>query len=176
MASGFTNVDVWLSLPSVAHESAIVPDASSSDTTWHVRSCSESPHGAVVLKPDPGRFWRELLLVVIVAAANVALFVIGFRGLSVSRRMTIGLSSAAVAASFVVIMSAGATAGDNMEVAGRMSHGANLMYFVASLVIVLLGPIAAVAQPFYWRLPREARPRLRRRASPSEAGPGDGVR
>jgi hypothetical protein len=57
-----------------------------------------------------------------------------------------------------------------------MSHGANVMYFVASLVIVLLGPIAAVAQPFYWRLPREARPRIRRRASRSEAGPGDGVR
>jgi hypothetical protein len=176
MANGFTNVDVWLSLPSVAHELAIVPDASSSDTTWHVRSCSESPHGAVVLEPDPGRFWRELLLVVIVAAANVALFVIGSRGLSVPRKMTIGLWAAAVAASIVVIASAGATAGDNMEVAGRMSHGVSLMYFGASLVIVLLGPIAAVAQPFYWRLPREARPRLRRRASSSEAGPGDGVR
>jgi Kef-type K+ transport system membrane component KefB len=143
---------------------------------WHVRSCSESPHGSVILKPDPGRFWREVVLVVIVAAANVALFVIGSRGLSIPRRLTIGISAAAVAASTVVIASAGATAGDNMEVAGRMSHGANLMYFVASLVIVLLGPITAVAQPFYWRLPREARPRLRRRAAPTEAGSGDGVR
>lgn len=163
MATGITDLDVRLSLPSVSYDSAIVPDQPASDRTWHVRSCVESPHGSVVIEPDPGKFWRELLLLVVVVVANVSLAVIGARGLRVPRWTTISLSTAAVASSLLVIGTAGATAGDNMEVAGRISHGANQVYFVVALVIALIGPIAAIAQPFYWRLPRDERPRLRRR-------------
>jgi hypothetical protein len=165
MASGITELDVRLVLPSVDAELSVLPDRSDSSTMWHVRACSDAPHGSVVLRPDPGEFWRDLLLLAVVVVANMTLAVIGLRGISVPRWATIGLSAAAVAASFIVIADVGARAGDNMEVAGRMGHGANQVYFVASLVIVLLGPIAAVAQPFYWRLPRDERPRLRRRAA-----------
>ena len=58
------------------------------------------------------------------------------------------LAAVAVCASVGVIASAGATAGDNMEVAGRMTHAANQAYFVACLAVVLLGPLVAIAQPF----------------------------
>ena len=174
-ASGFTDLVVRLSLPRVAHESAIVP-GESSDSTWDVRSCDAAPHGAVVLNPNPHRFWFELLLVLIVVAANVALAVIGSRRLNVPRWMTIGLSGTAVAVFLVAIATAGFSAGDDMEVAGRISHAANLFYFAISAIIVLLGPIAAFAQPFYWRLPRDQRPRLRRRPTGSGAGAGDDVR
>ncbi|HEX6658661.1 MAG TPA: hypothetical protein VF065_11295 [Ilumatobacter sp.] len=164
IAAGITNIEVRLALPNVDANPSILPE-SESGMTWHVRSCSESPRGALVLRPDPGEFWRSFLLVTVVVAANVALAAIGWRGISVLRWVTIGLSAAAVVAAFVMIATAGATAGDNMEVAGRMGHGANQLYFVAALVIVLLGPIAAVAQPLYWRLPRDQRPRLRRRSA-----------
>jgi hypothetical protein len=174
MAGGFTDLVVRLSLPRVAHESAIVP-GESSDSIWDVRSCEAAPHGAVVLNPNPHRFWFELLLVLIVVAANVALAVIGSRGLNVPRWMTIGLSGTAVAVFLVAIATAGFSAGNDMEVAGRISHAANLFYFAISAIVVLLGPIAAVAQPFYWRLPREQRPRLRRRPAGSGTGAGDGV-
>jgi hypothetical protein len=171
-AAGFTDLVVRLALPSVAVDRAIVPDQSTSDGTWHVRSCGESPHGAVALRPDSARFWREMLLVIVVVVANVALVAIGSRGPRLPRRTMIALSVTAVVASIVVIVTAGATAGDNIEVAGRMSHGVNRIYFVASLAIVLLGPIAAIAQPFYWRMPKERRPRLHR---PTSAG-HDGAR
>jgi len=167
MATGITDLDVRLSLPSVSYDSAIVPDQSASDRTWNVRSCVESPHGTVVIEPNPGKFWRELLLLVVVVVANVALAVIGIRGLRVPRWTTISLSTAAVASSLLVIGTAGATAGDNMEVAGRISHGANQVYFVVALVIALIGSIGAIAQPFYWRLPRDQRPRLHRRRAAS---------
>ena len=164
IAAGITNIEVRLALPNVDANPSIQPE-SEPDMTWHVRSCGDSPRGTVVLRADPGEFWRHFLLVTFVVAANVALAAIGWRGISVPRWVTIGLSAAAVVAAFVVIAAAGATAGDNMEVAGRMGHGANQLYFIAALVIVLLGPIAAVAQPLYWRLPRDQRPRLRRRSA-----------
>jgi hypothetical protein len=63
-----------------------------------------------------------------------------------------------------------------MEIAGRMGHGANEVYFVASLVIALIGPIVAIAQPFYWRLPHDQRPRLRRHPAVTKDGRGNGAR
>jgi len=164
-ASGMTDVDVRLELPNVRADRTIQPAHSDSGDTWHVRSCGEGPHGNIVLRPDPRQFWRGLLLVVIVVASNVALAVIGSGLVRTRRWATIVLCAVAVIASLVAIAGAAATAGDDMEVAGRMGHGVNQVYFVASLLILVLGPIVAVVQPFYWRLPREQRPRLRRRAA-----------
>jgi hypothetical protein len=165
IASGMTDVDVRLELPNVGADRTIQPAHSESGGTWHVRSCAEAPHGNIVLRPDPGQFWRGLLLVVIVVASNVALAVIGSGVVRTRRWATIVLSAVAVIASLLAIVGAAATAGDDLEVAGRMGHGVNHVYFVASLLILVLGPIVAVVQPLYWRLPREQRPRLRRRAA-----------
>ena len=176
MATGITDLDVRLSLPSVSYDSAIVPDQSPSDLTWSVQSCGDSPRGTVVLQPNPERFWLELGLVIVVVAANVAMVVVGSRGLRVPRRAMFLLAAIAVGASVAVIASAGATAGDNLEVAGRMTHAANQVYFVTCLAVVLLGPLAAIAQPFYWRLPREQRPRLRRAQASAGPRPPDGER
>lgn len=163
MASGITDFDIRLSVPSVSFDSAIVPNQPTSDTTWRVQSCIDSPRGTVVLKPDPARFWLELGLVILVLASNVAMAVVGWRGIRVPRRAMFLLAAVAVCASVAVIASAGATAGDNMEVAGRMTHAANQVYFVTCLAVVLLGTLVAIAQPFYWRLPPDQRPRLHRR-------------
>lgn len=161
-ATGITDLEIRLSVPSVSFDSAIVPNQSTSDTTWRIQSCTDSPRGTVVLKPDPSRFWLELCLIIFVIAANMAMTVVGWRGIRLPRRGMLLLAAVAVCASVGVIASAGATAGDNMEVAGRMTHAANQAYFVACLAVVLLGPLVAIAQPFYWRLPREQRPRLHR--------------
>ena len=53
------------------------------------------------------------------------------------------------------------------EVTGTIGHGVNQLFFVACLVVVVLGPIAAILQPLYWRLPRDQRPHLRRRTATS---------
>lgn len=165
MASGVTDVEIGLSLPMVETDSSITPNPDGD--VWHVQSCGESPHGSVVLRPDPGQFWRQVLLVVLVVLANASLVIIGTRSVAVPRWAPWALAAIGVASAIAVIAAGGATAGDNMEVAGRMGHGANLAYFFGSLVIVLVGPIAAIAQPFYWRLPRDERPRLRRRTTTS---------
>ena len=163
MATGVTDLEVWMSMPRVDTDSSITPEHEGE--TWTVRSCSESPAGTVVLRPDPGRFWLELLLVSIVVLANVALALIGSRGLTVPRWVSGGLSGLAVAVFLVLMATAGLSGGEQMEVAGRMSHAASLIYFFVATSICLFGPIAAVAQPFYWRLPKERRPKLRRRPS-----------
>jgi hypothetical protein len=165
MAAGFTNVDVQLSMPSVDADWAVQPGQDG--TVWHIESCAESPHGEVVLRPDPALFWRELVLVLFVIACNVAMAIIGSRRLSVPRWLPWTLAATAVVAAATVIAAGGATAGDSMEVAGRIGHGANVVYLAGTLMVVLLGPIAAIAQPFYWRLPKEQRPRLRRRPPPT---------
>jgi hypothetical protein len=160
IAAGFANLDVQVSMPSVDADWAVQPGQDG--TVWQVRSCAESPHGEVILRPDPALFWRALGLVAFVIASNVAMAVIGSRGLRLPRWLPWTLAATAFVAAATVIVVGGATAGDNMEVAGRIGHGANVVYLAGSLIIVLLGPIAAIAQPFYWRLPKDRRPRLRR--------------
>ena len=66
IATGITDFDIRLSVPSVSFDSAIVPNQSTSDTTWRVQSCIDSPRGTVVLKPDPTRFWLEFGLIIFV--------------------------------------------------------------------------------------------------------------
>jgi hypothetical protein len=164
-ANGVRALDIELGFPHVPVERAFVPAPQSSDDSWEVQSCTDSPHGSAVMMPDPGRFWRELVLVLAVLLANTALLVMGKRNLTAPRWVTIVVSAIGVGASLVFIVTHGATAADHMEVAGRMTHGAGQVYFGASLVVVLFGWPVAIAQPFYWRLPKEQRPRLRRRPS-----------
>jgi hypothetical protein len=108
------------------------------------------------------------LLVSIIVLVNVALAFIGSRPLTVPRRLSGALSASAVLVLLVMMATAGLSGGEQMEVAGRISHAASLVYFFVGAAVMLFGPIAAVAQPFYWRLPKERRPRLRRR--PPAAG------
>lgn len=165
VAAGYTVLDVQLSVPNVDASWAVVPDQDG--TVWSVNACSASPHGEIALRPDPAAFWRSLLLVAIVVAANVALAVTGSRRTAVPRWLPWTLTATAVVAAAAMISAGGAAAGDNMEVAGRLGHGANVVYVAGSAMVVLFGPLAAIAQPFYWRLPKERRPRLRRRPPPT---------
>lgn len=162
-ANGVRTLDVELDFPNVPVNRAFVPEPQSSDDSWHVQSCGDSPHGSAVMMPDPGHFWRELVLVLAVLLANTALLVMGKRNISAPSWITVGVSAVGVVASLVFIVTHGAAAADHMEVAGRMTHGVSQVYFGASLVVMLFGWPIAIAQPFYWRLPKEQRPRLRRR-------------
>jgi uncharacterized membrane protein YbaN (DUF454 family) len=154
LANGTKTVDIYIDSPRVPLTSTWTPPRGADEFSWvwqGVTDGSGAPVGVIVMSPEP---WLGILPVLLTVLAGVLLVLsfVAFRRRT-HRLVAMLLASAALIATGIVVMQAGAVLPNNLGVAGLASSTWVQVASLLTLLSLLLAPAAVVLLVLYavWR-------------------------
>jgi hypothetical protein len=140
---GYTSINITFTKPSVDVHRSLTP----ADEPWQaapIQTCSSAPAGALILHPQPWRWFLLMALIGLSLTANLVMFRVR-RTQPVRRRLVVGLGAIAVVAS-LGFLTGGAVQAENLMVRGWVDSRS--MLTLLNLVTLLLPPLGiwAIAQ------------------------------